>query len=73
MVLFGLAMQASADKNYDSYLSAGTTSDASEFYDKSVLNDKIAAGSIILASAMGMTGVKFTLDIDKLKKQLKGR
>ena len=73
MVLFGLAMQASAESNYDEYLNAQSTSDASEFYDKSVLNDKIAAGSIMLASAMGMTGVKFTLDIDKLKKQLKGR
>jgi len=73
ILLFGLAMQASADKNYDSYLGAGTSSDATDFYDKSISQDKIAAGNYILAGAMGLTGVKFTLDIGKLKKQLKGK
>ncbi len=73
MTLFGLTMQASADKNYDSYLGAGTSSDATDFYDKSISQDKIAAGNYILAGAMGLTGVKFTLDIGKLKKQLKGK
>ena len=73
ILLFGLAMQASAESNYDEYLNAQSTSDASDFYDKAVLNDKIAAGNYILAGAMGLTGVKFTLDIGKLKKQLKGK
>jgi len=73
MVLFGLAMQASAESNYDEYLNAQTTSDASSFYDKTFLNDSIAAGSYFLAGAIGLSGVKFTLDIGKLKKQLKGK
>jgi hypothetical protein len=54
-------------------LNAQTTSDASSFYDKTFLNDSIAAGSYFLAGAIGLSGVKFTLDIGKLKKQLKGK
>ena len=73
MALIGLAMQASAESNYDEYLNAGSASDATDLYDKTVSNDKIASGSYILAGAMGLIGVKFTLDIGKLKKQLKGK
>ena len=73
LLLFGLAMNASAQSDYDAYLSTSSAADATDYYDKSVLKDKIAAGSYILASAMGLTGVKFTLDIGKLKKQLKGK
>ena len=73
MVLLGLAMDASAGSNYDAYLNAGTTSEATDLYNKTVLYDNIASGSFILAGAMALPAVKFTLDIGKLKKQLKGK
>lgn len=72
MTLFGLTMQASADKNYDSYLGAGTSSDATDFYDKSISQDKMAAGGYFAAGAMILPMFKFTFDIGKLKKKMSG-
>ena len=73
MTLFGLTMQASADKNYDSYLGAGTSSDATDFYDKSISRDKMAAGGYFAAGALLIPTIKFTLDIVYLKKKMSRR
>ena len=73
MVLFSLAMQASADKNYDSYLSAGTSSDAIDFYDKTISQDKMAIYGYLVAGAMVYPTVKFSIDIGNFKKKMSGR
>ena len=73
MVLFSLAMQASADKNYDSYLSAGTSSDAIDFYDKTISQDKMAIYGYLVAGAMVYPTVKFTIDIGNFKKKMSGK
>ena len=70
MVLFGLAMQTSADKNYDSYLSAANSSNATDFFDKSISQDRMAMYGYFFAGAMGWPTVKFTMDIVGLKKKL---
>ena len=73
MPLYGLTMQASADKNYDSYLGAGTSSDATDFYDKSISQDKMAAGGYFATGALLIPTIKFTLDIVYLKKKMSRR
>ena len=73
MVLFSLAMQASADKNYDSYLSAGTSSDANDFYDKTISQDKMAIYGYLVAGAMVYPTVRFTIDIGNFKKKMSGK
>jgi len=72
MTLFGLAMKASADKNYDSYLEAGTSSDATNYYNNTISQDKMAAGGYFVAGAMILPILKFTFDIGKLKKKMSG-
>ena len=71
--LFGFIMQGVADKNYDSYLNAGTSGDASDYFDKTTLNDKMSGGSFDLAGVLLIPTIKFTLDIGNLKKKMSGR
>ena len=71
--LFGFIMQGVADKNYDSYLNAGTPGDASDYFDKTTLNDKMSGGSFDLAGALLIPTIKFTLDIVYLKKKMSRR
>jgi len=73
MTLIGLVMNAAAESNYDDYLNTTSYSDAADLYDKTVSNDKMASGCYIIAGAMAVPTVKFTLDIDKLARQLKGK
>ena len=71
--LFGFIMQGVADKNYDSYLNAGTSGDASDYFDKTTLNDKMSGGSFDLAGVLLIPTIKFTLDIGNLKKKISGK
>ena len=71
--LFGFIMQGVADKNYDSYLNAGTSGDASDYFDKTTLNDKMSGGSFDLAGVLLIPTIKFTMDIRNLKKKMSGR
>jgi len=71
--LFGFIMQGVADKNYDSYLNAGTSGDASDYFDKTTLNDKMSGGSFDLAGVLLIPTIKFTLDIVYLKKKMSRR
>ncbi|MBT3299547.1 MAG: PEGA domain-containing protein [Candidatus Marinimicrobia bacterium] len=71
--VIGFAMQTLAVKNYDAYLNAGSSNDATNFYNKTSLQDRIAVGSYGFASALLLPALKFTWDIGKLKKQLNNR
>jgi hypothetical protein len=53
-------------------LGASTSSDATDFYDKSISQDKMAAGGYFAAGAMILPMFKFTFDIGKLKKKMSG-
>ncbi|MDP7036372.1 MAG: PEGA domain-containing protein [Candidatus Marinimicrobia bacterium] len=69
--LVGFAMQTLAQKNYDAYLNATSSNDATNYYAKTSLNDKIALGSYSVAASLIFPTINYTREIGKLKKQLK--
>ena len=66
----GLITGASAEKSYDSYLSAGLPSEAGDHYDRSALLDAAKLVCYGISGAIFIGYIKYTVDVYGLNKKL---
>ena len=66
----GYYMSYSAEKSYDQYVSATSTSSAKDYYNKTAMQDKISVGGYGAAIALTPIILKMSFDIGKLEKKI---
>lgn len=71
MVALGIGAYFLGEKNYESYLNARSTSDATAYYNKTMVMDYGSVGSLIAAGGLGLTSLKFYNDYWRLKYKLR--
>jgi len=71
MAAVGAGAYFQANKNYESYKRATSSSDATNLYNRSKYMDYGSAGSLVVASGLGLTTLKYYNDYWRLKYKLR--